>query len=97
MFSDSPTESGFNCLIRKTCSHCCELSEVLWIDLFKCADNKTSLPVFPFLNTLKGTSVMQFPSTWCSPNAAGAVLKAWVPVLLYQHYDGEREGLLLWV
>lgn len=60
-----------NCLITKTCSRCSELSEALWRDLIESISNKTSLLVFPFLNTPKGTAVMQFPST-LRPLAAAA-------------------------
>ena len=67
----SPSDCRLNCLITKTCSRCSELSEALWRDLIESVSNKTSLLVFPFLNTPKGTSVMQFPST-LRPLAAAA-------------------------
>lgn len=83
-----PSECRLNRLIIKACSHCDELSEALWRDLIESISNKTSLPVFPFLNTQKGSSVMQFPSTWC-PLTGAPSLRVWAAALLqHQHYDG---------
>lgn len=78
--------------LTKTCSHCYELSEVLWRDLIESISNKTSLPVFPFLNTQKGRSIMQFPSTWCPlTETARVLLQVWALAFLqHQHYVREE-------
>ena len=86
----SPKEFSFNYLITKTCSHCYEPSEVLWRDLIESISNKTSPPLFPFLNTPKGTSVMQFSSTLhLLTTTTKRTLQQWAAALLHhQQNDG---------
>lgn len=85
-----PEECHLNCLIIKTCSLLPTVRSVLR-ELIESISNKTSPPVFPSLNTQRGSSVMQFPRTQCPLTGAPFFPVCAAALLQHQHYD-EVEG-----